>query len=333
MRLGVLKNILDFSIDENKHITFQEEALYGGQRYLIKDFYALMDSLDNILDMSWAEDNNEVVKRLISEHGKTVNSVEISAEDRNLLHSMLTPINQHMPVFYSILENLVERQDEQIINIKIPSAGLKTLKEVSAFNNQLDDVFDLVIRFKGFQGDVEFVGVDVGTSWYKILLVGAPYIYGAFLGTLNIAHELIDLREKWYKSEDLRMDVEIKKEELNDKKAKVTVTDKDIREHVQKKVKKKMELEVDALIENVPVDFDNEPEMKISICKGIEKIIPLLEAGTEFQPSLNPPKYIDNVSDDGYEIDYDGLRKFIEKNAASIADGEVKQIEDKSDDE
>lgn len=307
MRLGELRNILDLVAYEDDTIKYDVENRYDGKRFFVKNFSNLIEALTQLSKQSWVKDDTSIVKELNKEYGGDSKTIEISPEQHNSLSTLINSLNTRLPVFYGLINTIVDEQDEQIVNIKLPVKNIKDLDSLNEFNKELQEVFKLVVKHHGFGGDIKFEGLDVGTSWYKILIVGHLFVYPAFIESINIAHELISLRKEWYESENTRIDVEIKEQKLA-----TDITDADIVAYVDEKIDKKLEKKVESLLKETLDKEETKEETISSIKKGIKKAISLIEKGTEFHVSLNPPKYV-LENNGGYSIDYKQMRRLIEE--------------------
>jgi hypothetical protein len=323
MRLGELRNIVDQATSNDNTLVYNTENLYEGKRFRVTSYSELWHALHELSKQEWGKADAAVLKELEKQYGTSASAIEISPEQHNRLNDLVNDINRSLPVFYGIIDTVVDEQDEQIVNVKLPVESIADLSELNKFNKELQEVFNLIVKYKGLNGDIKFNGIDIGTSWYKILIVGCPLVYSAFMGSIDIARELIQLRKEWYESEDIRIEVEIKEKITADQ-----ITGKQIEAYINEKITKKLEKKVKGLIHELPSEETQQnQEMETSISKGIQKAIKLIEQGTEFHPSLNPPEYIEEDKQGIYHIDYDQVRRLIEEKRKQEA--QPKQVEHK----
>lgn len=329
MRLGELRNIVDLATSEDNKLIYDIESLYEGKRFRVKDYADLFQALTELSNQSWVKADVTILSELRKTHNSRAKSIEISPEQHNRLSALINDVNNSLPIFYGIIDTVVDTQDEQIVNVKLPVESISDLTELSKFNKELQEVFTLIVKYKGMNGDIKFDGIDIGTSWYKILVLGGPLVYSTFMGSIDIARELIQLRKEWYQSEDIRIEVEIKENKLSK-----DVTQKDVESYVDTKIDKKLEKKVQTLLEELPIkESQNQHEMQSSISKGIKKAIKLIEEGAEFHPSLNAPEYVEEPSRGVYRIDYEQVRQILQEKKEEDArpkmiaapDGEAKE--------
>ena len=217
MRLGELKKILDKATDDNWILVFDVEDLYGGQRFKIKGFSDLITALNQLIKLSWVEKFDDEEKnnfKFIESYYNTYRqyqTLETSPEQKNILNTIINNINTQLPLFCSILDSLVEEQDEQIINIKLPLDVTKDFAALNKFNKKLEDVFHVLIKHKGLGGDIKFKGFDIGSAWYQISITDGMTVYLAFMGILSLAHKVIKMRKEWYESENIKHHIQTQK--------------------------------------------------------------------------------------------------------------------------
>lgn len=326
MRLGELKNIIDDAIDKDSideddaSLDFQSEGLYGDAVYRVHEYNRLIIAIEELIKQSWVNADTDIVRELIKKYGKKRSSVELSPEEYNPLAKVVKNINQHLPIFYSALESFVQEQEEQVVNIKIPPKYLENFDELNKFNRELQEIFKLILLHKGLGGGIKIAGFDAGTSWYSVVITGAPLVYFGFMGATDIAINLIKLRAEWYKSEEVRLMYESRKKQSKEKSDEKSVIIEGMFEE------KKQELLGD-LIDKVGDSSQNSKrELAISLDKGLDKIIVLIEEGAKFHPSLTPPKYIKKGEGSSFALDYDKIPQQIEAQKK----GETKQLTDQT---
>ncbi len=326
MRLGVLKKIIDEATDDNIQLIFEVESVFSGHFYHISGYNTLITALEALADQPWLETNAEILEDITKAYGKTATEAQISQEHFGELSQIVNEINQELPVFYGILEVLVDEQDEHIVNIKIPADSISDLDELSKFNKELQEVLKLIVKHKGLGGDIEFKGFDTGSSWYEILITGGPIVYFALMGVIVIAEGMLQVQKLWYENQEIRLSLEAeKRKQAKEGEAPKPVTDDEIKRRVNEMVEIKIEEQVDQLIAELSELPNGPEEMKISITKGLEKLIALIEKGTEIHPSLNPPEFIKQDDEQRFSIDYERLKKLLEKKE------KPPQIENQSD--
>jgi hypothetical protein len=311
MRLGEIKKNISKYINEQNQIVVKQQTLYGGQAYKIEDYSGLMNVLNMIYEQDWTSFINKTYldnfKDLYDNADGDIQNGVLTSTQYSNLSNYISQVNSRLPIYWSILDTMVEEQDEFIINIKLSEGQINSLEELNKFNKELSAVFKNIIKHHGFGGDVKFVGFDTGTSWYKMLIVGAPIVYGGFMGCLDIAEKLITIRKEWYESESIKLSFEMQLEQKERSK-------KEFDRHIDKMLNAKKEEHISDLFNKLNIQLDgNEQGNSISI--GIDKIIELIEKGNEIHPSLNLPEYIEIADRVNYKIDYEKIKLItIKKN-------------------
>lgn len=142
-------------------------------------------------------------------------------------------------MYYSILETMVEKQDELTINIKLPEK-IKNLNDINITNKRLEDV----LKLYNIDGQFEFVGFDKGSEWYVLVAKGV-LSYQFIISCLKIAQEYLKTKTEYLKSEEARISYEASLKE--DKKD----SDSEFEKYKELWLKIFMEKEVKKVIDNI----------------------------------------------------------------------------------
>lgn len=319
MRLGELKNKLDYVIDEETHqIILDAESLYGNQAYQIKNFNLLSDALTALSTQKWNNFDSQVFVEIKSKYDMK-DTVIISAQEYTLLKRYIDNINTELPLFYSILETMVNKQDEQIINIKLPEKEDFSLNNLSEINARLDKLFKEI----NIDGTYTFKGFDIGTSWYEILIVGT-LTYKFLISALKIAQEFFKAEKLFYESGEARTNYKAALLQL--KRQEEKIDDKKVKEYANSVIKVKIEQRIEEIVKELPRNGQTEQEAISKMTKAVTAIEAELNNGLEFHLSLNPPKYAEEDSG-SISINYNMLHEIEDK------DGEPKQIKQMGNDD
>ena len=304
MRLGELKNILDVVLNDDNKITLDYEQIYGGQAFRINNYSAVIKALIELKKQEWNDTPSGQFDKLVETYGTSASSVILNNQEYNELMQYINSINSKMPVFYGIIDSMVKKQNEHMINVRLPDKSDISLQDLSDINNRLDKIFKEI----NIDGTYEFKGFDVGSSWYEILILGAC-TYKFLIAALKIAQEFFKAKEEYYKSGEAKIHYEAAKAEATKK-----ATDKEIREYASRVVDKKIELVIEQTVAELP-DIGNKNENGTKLRKTVISISDELNNGLEFHLSLNPPKY---AEEDGgkISINYETIRQIeADKNA------------------
>ncbi len=310
MRLGEVKQKIDLVVSETKTIIIKSEPQYGGQAQLVQNYSELIDILEYLSTLEWSEvKTTEIVNELLSKYPKGNKTELLPQEEFNKLSSYVNRINQKLPLYYSILETMVEIQDEQIINIKLPNT-INSLEELTKFNQRIEKLF------KNFQidGQFEFKEFDTGTSWYEILIVG-KLTYRYFLASLKIAQEYLKARTEYFKSKEAKISYEACKktnENLNEESFKKDWLEAFVREEIKSLVEEKIK----------ETNGETKESLQTKLVIATTALVKELGEGTEFHLSLNPPEFANEESGQ-LTIDYKKIKSLEPKE-------EIKKIESKT---
>ena len=322
MRANELKSIIDRAVNEHRMLVFSPEPLYGGKRFSLASCADFIAALNQLIKQPWVDEVDTRVQLLIDRYNKQqdIRDIEISPEEFTALNDLVNLINLSMSVFYGTLESVTQEQEQDFVNIKIPQECTENIEDLSQFNKELQDILKLIVSYKGLQGDVRFVGFDSGTEWYVIAIQVHVALYG-FMFCVKIAHEIIAMRKTWYESENERLSYKaMKRRDESSKGEKKFPT---FEEHVDDLVRIKKEERIDELTKQMKGETSNNPqEMKTSLSAGLDRLIAMMEKGTEFHPSLNPPKFIEQDERGVFQLNYERLQKYLAKHKK-----ELKQIE------
>lgn len=305
MRLGELKKILDNVVDDTNKIVIDSKQLYAGHVYKISNYSVLIAALDAIKTQSWIDFSSEIVETLNSKISKNNSEVEISPTDYTSLTQFVNNINNKLPLFYGILDGIVEEQEEQIINIKLPEKKDFSLNKLSDINSRLDKLFKEI----NIDGEYSFKGFDIGTSWYKVLIIGT-LTYKFFISSLKIAQEFYNAEKAFYESGEAKIHYQAALLHLKQEQDKIN--DNDIKEYAKKVISVRIENTIKETVKELPTNGQTENEAITKMSKTITAITAEMNNGLEFHLSLNPPEY---AEEDGEKIsiDYELIRQIQEE--------------------
>lgn len=201
MRIGEIENILLNAVNDEYLLVLNSEPVFNGQAYSLQNYGNIMAAIKIASEELGDSVDSEQIKAL-EEKYDSVPGVQMLENDFNQLASLVSDINQRMPIYCSMLENLVELQEEKIINIKLPAnvAGFKEL-------NDLNSRFEKMFKYFQFDSEFKFEGFDTGSMWYKVLAVG-ELSYRYLIAGLKLAQEYLKTRKEYFDSEGAKIDYE-----------------------------------------------------------------------------------------------------------------------------
>lgn len=296
MRIGVVKQQIQLATNNNQ-LTLQGTPIYGGQAYRVSNFtpkYRLIESLLslNLIDSGiFPDDLKNVYDSL-----KGKDSFELSAPEYNKLNAFFTQINATLPVIQKTVTAFTPDQEEQIINIKLPD-GIKKIADLNDYNTRLENVFSKFGITE--RNGLAFKGFDNGTEWYQILIENVDFFKWVVVA-IGIAWSCIKIRKEWLETEMARLTLK----SLNKDSKKKDLDKND--DAVKQVLKIKIQEEVNLAFENGLSTFGKgRPEVENQLTNAVEAMIEEIDFGTEFHLSLNPPKNIGEIEENGLtKIDY-----------------------------
>lgn len=311
MRLGEIKQIIDKVLDDNNQIVIKHNAVYGGQAYHINNFSELVDAYDIINPLAWNDVDDTQLEPIIDKYRDISNPVLLEQAEFNTLNSYISAVNQKILYYYSVLEEMVEDQDEQAINIKLPDQ-IDTFDGLSSLNNRLQKT----LAFFNVDGEFRFQCFDKGSDWYVVVTQGL--LSSAFLiSCLKIAQEILKFRTEYFKSEEARISYEVAKstsESLN--------LDKFQGDWIDKYLSEKVKAVIDEIGER---NGASEAELQTKLIKGVTTLIKEFDEGVEFHLSLNPPNFV-NKTNGSLKIDYQKVRQIRTEEAERLKKGKTKEL-------
>lgn len=304
MRIGKFKQIIEISTDNTHNLQIESSPIFGGQAYQIKGLPKKIKLIKELAEKNLVANIPDNVKVIFDKNENSSEMAQISAQDNQALTTYFSQINARLPLIYESIAAFSEKQDEQIINIKLPKNATK-LDDLNNFNSRL------VIIFKDLNITGEFTvsGFDKGSKWYEILISTEP-LYKYFVGILGLAYLLVKLKKEYYESEIVKHTAK--------------AVDKTPKEIAQTVANEKLEEESNKMVKKIGIpNGQTEGELVGIVMKTTKDIIKELGSGVEFHLSLNPPKYVsENNKGSILQIDYSSIPK-IESEEESV----VKQIE------
>lgn len=297
MRLGEIKANLEKVLNDDNKIFVNAEAIFGGQAFVVKNFWDIAKALEILFDQKWNEADPIAVKKIIGEH-ENGTEVQLPAAEFNQLNAYINSLNTKINIYYSILDTMVEDQEEQIINIKLPENKAYSLNDLAELNKRLDKM----LKKFSVDGQFEFKGFDKGSEWYEIYTNGF-LSYTFIIGCLKIAREYLETKTTYYNSEMARLDYEASLKKADE------FTQKGFEEYMNRRLELKIEKGIKNMIEKIgKTNGHAGPELQTKLISATKDLIKEIGGGVEFHLSLNPPEY---VRDQGgsLEIDYKSIRE------------------------
>lgn len=313
MRLGEIKQKIDKVISENKIILVKNEPLYGEQAQKVTNYSEIMDVLELLAVLEWNDIQiDEITDQLLSKYPKANLTETLPLDDFNKMSSFIGRINEKLPFYYSILETMVEKQDECVINVKLPE-GINTLEDLTVFNRRISKLF------KSFQidGEFEFNKFDKGSSWYEMCAIGI-LTYPYFIACLKIAQEYFKAESEYFKSREAKISYEASKasaakdKELEFDNYKTQWLEAFIREEVRQLINEKLK----------ETNGETNESLQTKLVVATTSLVKELGEGTEFHLSLNPPAYASEQAGQ-ITIDYKKINKTQSLKSKKIAEIEA----------
>lgn len=296
MRIGIVKQQIQLATNSGQ-LTLQGAPIYGGQAYKVSNFtpkYRLVESLLGLglIDPGIFPDDLKNIYDSLKEK----DSFELSAPEYNKLNSFFTQISATLPVIQKTVTAFSPDQEEQIINIKLPE-DIKRIADLNRYNTRLENVFNKFGITE--KNGLTFKGFDNGTEWYQILIENADFFKWVVVA-IGIAWSCIKIRREWLETEIARLTLKSLKKDS--KKKDLDKNDDAVKQVLEIKIQE----EVNLAFENGLNTFGKgKSEAENQLTKAVGVMIEEIDLGTEFHLSLNPPKNIKEIEENGLtKIDY-----------------------------
>lgn len=312
MRLGKIKYIFDQVINEQKQIILESDAIYGGQAQIVHKYIQLTEVFNLLITLGWNDVDYSQAQEIFSKYKTKQDSIQIEQAEFNVLNAYFNSVNSKLPVYYTILETMCEKQDEKTINIKL-SSKIENFEDLNKTNKRLADILKLF----NVGGEFTFKEFDKGTNWY-VVITTAVLSYRFILACLHLVQEFFKTKEKWFKSEEAKISYEIAKKQ-NSKITQEKFQDEWLDSYLENKIKK--------IIEKIGENNGaSDSELLNKLLMGTKELIKEIDIeGTEFHLSLNPPSYADERSG-SITIDYKKIQELTKKENEKVKDNTTKEI-------
>lgn len=291
MRLGKIRNIVSEVTNTTDQITIEANAIFGGQAYVVENYYKLVEALNVVSTQEWNDVDFSTVKAIIDKYD-IVSTQTITNAEYDQFTVYIAAVNQKLPIFLGIIKTMVDEQDQKIINVKLPE-NIKSIADLDKFNKRLTDIFK---RFN-LAGEFEFKGFDRGTSWYEILITG-ELLYRYFLACMAVAITVVHFKKTFYDAENAKLAY----------KASVKNSEKTEAQFLKEVVEEKVSSDItDAITEIEKTDGKTTQELHSQLVTATTELVKELGHGTEFHLSLNPPEYVAENKGGSLNIDYSSM--------------------------
>lgn len=317
MRLGEIRNILREVVNDSDQIAIEHEPLFGGQAQLVKNYGSLISALDILAEQNWNDVGYSQIEEIKKEYGSEVLKVQLPQEQFNQLNSYLSSLNAKLPLYLSILDTMVDDQDEKTLNIKLPDS-ISSLNDLNSTNKKLEDLFK---KFN-LSGEFKFKGFDKGTSWYEVL-VTSEVLYRYVIACLGVALLIVQFKKTYYESEQAKLNYLATLKE-NDKPKEV-----EQKKHSDRYIDVSLEEKVKKIVHEIEeTNGKTFPELKSNLVLATKDLVEHLNDGVEFHLSLNPPEY---AQEKGAQIviDYKSMPKLGVKEKPKQIEDRIETVDEK----
>lgn len=322
-------NILKNAIDKNKHLFIDIDKSNNDGRYTIKNGLDLFPAIDVIRKFEWGKIRNSKLRKKINRilRNQNFSNFSMNNEEYNHLLEWANSINNYLIGVVSVLSMSYSEQSDYSISVRLPTNNIEDLGQLNQFNDEIIEILQTLILSR-YGGILQFGGFDKGSDWLELVITRlehskAVIAYASIIAIITITQEGLELRKKYYESEETRFSALIMKRKMDDNKnlQLSDLDDAEFEDYVEDLVKIKVREKIDELCSETELG----PEDANSFAQAASKLEDHMKKGFEYHGCLNPPKGI--IKSSNKEINYEELRKYLEnKNQKNI----LEAIEDNS---
>lgn len=244
----------------------------SGALYKLNEFKFMGDSVKAIFNMGANfMATTETTAIIISDYPKFLNCFNIVKAKCEAIINMQNG-------------DIDDSDDENYLYVKLPS-NLKELDDLNTIVKGLNLVFNQCPILRETYKEINFVGVDVGSSWFilSVILAGAPIAAKTLNWIADFIKKCNDIRIQNRTIKQIDLEYIIKKMKLDKEKSEQTL------QNIQKEIEKDHKEQYIKEFENIKMPKQGEisEEDKSKIVHCMSTMIELLDMGVELYPSLN----------------------------------------------
>ena len=316
MRLGQIKHILKTVSNDNHHLDLEAEPIANGGFYKISNLKSVKFAVDTLVENKLVDAPAENVESAFGNVSYVGGDNVVASQDYNLMRTYLASINTKLASVIDILDSLVPDQPEDVINVMLPSDAC-TFEDFEAVKTRIVNVFR---AFMISEGDIEIVGFDSGSKWYKIRVKNKANLVMTLFSAISLTYQLLDYYNNLNNDPTISVQVETMNMVINegggDSKCVIT-QDGYIKKLIENKA---LELAKEYVGNLTKKQRDNNSEAAYlnMVKNGIVKMFNERKAGLVIDPSLNPPEILKGDEKMRYTIDYEKIHELASSKGDSV---------------
>lgn len=239
--------------------------------YRLNEFEFMGDSVNQIFDMGANfMASTESTAIAINDYQKFINYFNIVKAKCEAIINMKNGSSDNL-------------EDENYLYVKLPN-NIKELEDLYAIVKGLNTTFNQCPILRDTYKEVNFIGVDVGSSWLVLsfILTGAPIVAKTLNWIADFIKKCNDIRIQNRNIKKMDLEYLISKMEFDQKKS------EELLQKIEKGVEKDYQEQYIQQFEsiNIPIKDKISEEDKGRIVHCMSTMIQLLEMGVELYPSL-----------------------------------------------
>lgn len=269
MRLNEVRKI----IEENIGLLNFSSDSYGadGTRRVVKNIPPVLTGIDNLkLIPSLVNAIKDLENISTIPSIRTTDTIIVTTTETQQFESALSSLKLQCTAILNLANSILPPMDENTMCIKLPKDA--DLQTVGTIANDFSSFFSIILATKNpkTEGSVKFIGVEAGSAWLYVKITGVVVsLIKIFTDvTYNIFDKYITAKKNMLELEQLG----IKTDALAD---------------VEKVLHAFCEREVKRINDEESLNLDGEAFGKH--VREIEKLVKILEMGTQIHPALTAP--------------------------------------------
>lgn len=284
MRTAVLKEQIK-EYYELLNIKSEKVAINGNSYYKITNWKSISLALFKLNEFEFMGHSIEEIFNMGANFMANTETTSIHVNDYQNFVNKFYIVKAKCEAILNMESNGINsEEDENYLYIKLPD-NLKELEELNVIVKGLNTTFNQCPILRDTYKEVNFVGVDVGSSWIVLsfILTGAPIAAKTLNWVADFIKKCNDIRIQNRNIKKMDLEYLISKMEFDEKKSKELL--QKLEEGVEDDYKKQYIEEFKNI--KIPIKGEISEEDKAKIVHCMSTMAQLLEMGVELYPSLN----------------------------------------------
>lgn len=292
MRLRDYQDLIDRAIPVFEQLTIPNSPINGYPgMYLITNVQNFLKIAEELSKINLFNNNIGKLYTIPNFKNTAENTVTVNTQSKNLLNTVKTETITAMKLLQQTLLGVLQEEDTDILNIKLPEQYSSIDDYISFF----EDIKDVCSPFKYINEEVVVSNFDVGTEWIGLKFIGsgaALFLSLADKGA-NLFHHVLECQKTIEEVEKLKIDKSVSKIKAIEQTIEMLRADKenDRKAYIDQLIEEAINESKTVLNDDI-----NKNEFKNYLRIALEKISSLLIQGMEIVPAIKAKPVIKQLS-------------------------------------